>query len=122
MNWHALWLHVQSVLPADQIPYDHVHHMCEKIVHHGAAGAQSGRLTEEGAEFLKKIYKYNEFDLPESLIPWTQQPRVLVGLRRHMRSPYYWDCNKFTVFDREVCLEIEMCSGDLRLWATSFWK
>ena len=72
--------------------------------------------------YLKKIFRHYSFDTPDSHMLWMNQPWILVGLSRHMKSPYHVDPGCLTVFDAEVALEIEMCGQDLMHWAHSFLK
>jgi hypothetical protein len=92
------------------------------LMHQWHGRSNTWRLNAKGLCVCKKIYKYYQFDLPDHTEPFLNQGWVLVGLHRHMQSPYGWDARRFHVFDSKIALEIEMCGGDLSLWAQSFLK
>lgn len=84
--------------------------------------ARTWRLNKEGCDLLKQLFTSYVYDTPDTEQIWINQPRVLLGLARHMKSPYHVDHRCLTVFDNQVALEIEVCDRDLDLWSKSCWN
>lgn len=108
----------------DQITADPIPNTCDeffaRLMHQWNSRNPSWRLNPTGFLIFSKIYHYYQFPLPEQGDLFFQHGRVLVGLHRRLRSPYYWDRKHFYVFDQEIALEIEMVGKDLEHWCSSF--
>lgn len=120
--YETLWHHVKQVVPDPDLPWKSHEQMCAEIMHQWHPLSRTWRLNAEGVAQLKKIFHHYRFDMPDQHPHWLNQPWILLGLGRNMKSPYHVDYRYLTVFNREVALEIEMCGRDLNHWAESFLK
>lgn len=115
------WDHVCEKM-GPQIPWNCASHMYKEIMHQWHDSSKTWRLNTEGILELKKIFSSYAYDTPDTPQIWINQPRVLVGLHRHMKSPYHVDHRCLTVFDNRIAMEIEVCARDLQHWSLSFWN
>jgi len=78
------------------------------------------RLTPEGFKLIGSIYEKWSFPIDEAADAQLQTGKMILGLHRHVKAPYYWDRKTFYVFDNQYALEIQMVQGDFRHWCSSF--
>jgi hypothetical protein len=116
-----LYDHVCEVIPSEHVTWSNAREFFHKHMHQWHTHSHTWRLNDEGVLLFKKVYAYNEYTWPSTQDHMWRLPWVLVGLRKHVKSPHHVSHNKFTVFDREICLEIEVC-GDVHVWAQQFLK
>lgn len=116
-----LWSHVNDLMPAEHVTWQNAQEFFEAHMWQWHQSGTTWRLNDAGVELLKKLYSYNEYLVPQEYDHMWRLPWVLVGLKKHVQSPHHVSHNKFTVFDREICLEIEIC-GDVYAWAQQFLK
>ena len=105
----------------DPIPAD-FNGFCEKFFYNWKPHNHSMRLNPLGFDLFSKIYHYWQYQLPEEGFHFFQNGHVIVGLQRHMTTPYFYNNRHFFVFDQDIALEIEIVGQNLDHWVNSFLK
>jgi hypothetical protein len=80
------------------------------------------KLTSSGFTVAKTMYQTWKFSLPENWFQIIEKPKIILGLNKGCRGPYFYDRHNLYVFHSEVAMEMEMANRDLEYWVELFVK